>query len=93
VLALDLDLTGDSWISLTVDDASPVARLYRAGEHQRVEVLREVILDVGDAGAVRLTIDGRPARPLGADDVRVRTRITRDNAADFLGPLDGALQP
>jgi len=84
VMVLELDLEGDCWIEMTVDGAKPVARLFRAGEQQRVEVSREILLDVGNAGALRLAIDGRPARPLGGDGARVRTRITRDNAETFL---------
>lgn len=84
VMVLEFDLTGDCWIEISIDGAKPVARLYRAGEHQRVEATREVLLDVGNAGALRLEIDGQPARSLGGDGARVRTRITRDNAATFL---------
>jgi len=87
VMVLELDVVGDCWISVSIDGANPVARLFRAGEHQRVEASREVLLDVGNAGGVKLAIDGRPAKPLGSDGARVRTRITRDNVATFLeGP-------
>jgi hypothetical protein len=81
---VEFDLTGDCWIEVSVDGATPVARLFRAGEHQRVEASRELLLDVGNAGALRLSIDGHVARALGGNGARVRTRITRDNAAGFL---------
>lgn len=84
VMVLELDLTGDCWIELSIDGAKPVARLFRAGEEQRVEATREVLLDVGNAGALRMTIDGQPARSLGGPGARVRTRITRDNVDTFL---------
>lgn len=84
VMVLELEVVGDCWISVSIDGANPVARLFRAGEHQRVEASREVLLDVGNAGGLRLVIDGRPAKPLGSDGARVRTRITRDNLATFL---------
>jgi cytoskeleton protein RodZ len=84
VMVLEFDLTGDCWIEVSVDGAKPVARLFRAGEQQRIEATREVLLDVGNAGALRLEIDGRQARSLGSDGTRVRTRITRDNVATFL---------
>lgn len=83
-MVVELDVSADCWISFSVDDGSAVARLYRAGDHQRLEVTREVLLDVGNAGGLRLIIDGKPARPLGRDGARVRTRITRQNAAEFL---------
>lgn len=84
VMEIDLDLAGDCWIEMSIDGAKPVARLYRAGEQQRIEAVREVVLDVGNAGALRMTIDGRPARSLGGTGARVRTRITRDNLDTFL---------
>jgi cytoskeleton protein RodZ len=84
VMVLELEVVGECWISVSVDGANPVARLFRAGEHQRVEASREVLLDVGNAGGLRLVIDGMPAKPLGSDGARVRTRITRDNVATFL---------
>lgn len=87
VMVLELDVVGECWISVSVDGANPVGRLFHAGEQQRLEASREVLLDVGNAGALRLMIDGRPARPLGGAGARVRTRITRDNVATFLeGP-------
>jgi cytoskeleton protein RodZ len=84
VMTLELDLIADCWIEMSIDGAKPVARLFRAGEQQSVEATREVLLDVGNAGALRMTIDGRPARSLGGTGARVRTRITRDNLDTFL---------
>jgi cytoskeleton protein RodZ len=84
VMVLEFDLTGDCWVEMSIDGAKPVARLFRSGEQQRIEAVREVLLDVGDAGALRLEIDGQRARSLGNAGARVRTRITRENAATFL---------
>jgi cytoskeleton protein RodZ len=84
VVVLEFDLTGDCWVEMSIDGAKPVARLFRSGEQQRIEAVREVLLDVGDAGALRLEIDGQRARSLGNAGARVRTRITRENAATFL---------
>lgn len=86
VMVVELELMGDCWISMSVDGGAPLARLYREGEHQRIEVDGEVLLDIGNAGALRLTIDGQPARSLGGDGARVRTRITLDNRDTFLEP-------
>ena len=43
VAAIGLDVTGECWISLTADGGTEVARLYRAGEHERIEVTRELV--------------------------------------------------
>ena len=83
-MILEFDVSGDSWVQTTVDGAPPVARLFRAGDHQRIEAMKDVLIDVGNSGVFRLTIDGRPAKPLGREGARARTRITRENAAGFL---------
>jgi len=84
VMTIELDVTGECWISLSADGGTEVARLYRAGEHERIEVTRELVLDVGNAGALQLSIDGKPGKPLGASAQRIRTRITRQNSSEFL---------
>jgi hypothetical protein len=83
-VVFDLALSGDCWISYSVDGGRPVAQLFRAGDRRRIEVTRELVLDVGNAGALSLRIDGRPARSLGASGAHVRRRITRDDVAALL---------
>jgi len=43
-----------------------------------------VAIRAGDAGAVRLTLNGEAARPLGASGQVVTVRITRDNFRSLL---------
>jgi|HigsolmetaAR202D_1030399.scaffolds.fasta_scaffold00956_5 cytoskeleton protein RodZ len=83
-MVLEFDIIDDTWLEVTVDGGAPITRLYRGGEQYRVRVSREVLLDVSNAGALQLRIDGQPAQPLGSVGQRVRTRITPDNAAEFL---------
>lgn len=83
-MAIKFDVTGDCWISMSVDGGTEAARLFRAGDRQRVEVMREVVLDVGNPGVLQLSIDGKAAKPLGAAGQRIRTRITRQNSVEFL---------
>jgi hypothetical protein len=84
-LVVEIALTGDCWMTVSADGKPPAAaRLFQAGEHHRVEADREILLDVGDAGAVQVTINGQNAKPLGKSGAHVRTRITRDNVAAFL---------
>ena len=83
-LVLEFDLSADCWMSIGVDGKSPLAQLFRSGDHQRIEADREVLLDIGNAGAVRMTINGKPAKPLGREGTPVRTRLTRENLAELL---------
>jgi hypothetical protein len=83
-MIVDVEVVAESWLSIGVDGGAPVARIFHGGERQRVEADREVLLDVGNAGAVRMAIDGRAAKPLGKDGERQRARITRENMSAFL---------
>jgi cytoskeletal protein RodZ len=84
-LVVEIALVSECWMNVSVDGASPSgAHLYQPGESHRFEADREILLDVGDASAVQVTINGQAAKPLGKPGAHVRTRITRDNAAAFL---------
>jgi len=83
-LAVALAFTADCWTNITVDGSVVLNRIVKAGERQALDAEREVVLDVGDAGAFTWTINGRPARPLGKPGTHERARVTRDNAAGYL---------
>ena len=83
-LIVELDLGADCWMSISVDGKSPLAQQFRQGDHQRIEADREISLDVANAGVVRMTINGKPAKPLGRTGAPGRARLTRDNLAAFL---------
>lgn len=84
-MIVEFDVVAPSWLSVSVDNGPPAfARLFQPGEHQRVEAEREILLDLANAGAVRMAINGRQARPLGKDGERQRARITRENLNAFV---------
>ena len=61
-----------------------MSRVLNAGEHHEFRAGRELVLQVGSAGAIKWSINGRAARPLGKIGERVRVTITRGNFRDFL---------
>lgn len=70
-LVVEIYTTGEAWIDASADGERKVYRLLDVGETIRLEGQKQIRLLVGDAGAVRYTINGQPARPLGsAGDVR-----------------------
>jgi cytoskeletal protein RodZ len=84
-MVVEFDVVAPSRLSVSVDGGSPeFARLFQPGEHPRAEAVRDILIDVADAGAVRMVINGRPAKPLGKAGERLRARITRENVAAFL---------
>lgn len=84
-MVVEFDVVTAAWLSVSVDSGPPVfARVLQPGEHERVEADREILLDLANAGAVRMAINGRQARSLGNDGERQRARITRENLTAFL---------
>ena len=84
-LRVTLTTKSPCWVSMTVDGTRTVARIVQPGERLSFESHGEVVLNVGDAGAVSLTINEAPAKPLGAPGAVVTTRITTDNYRSLLG--------
>ena len=72
------------WISGIVDGRRVPPRTFQPGEHQTFEVRREMVLTAGDAAAAAVTINGAPAKPLGATGKVATLRINLTNYKDFL---------
>jgi len=83
-LTIDLTVTAPCWVTATVDGEKKIERLLQTGERQTLEVAREVSLTAGDAAAVRMTINGLDARPLGRRNEVVTARINPTNFRTYL---------
>ncbi len=82
-VSIQLETDASSWVQVTADGRLVLSRNLTAGESQAFEADREITVQFGNAGAVRWTVNGRPAKPLGASgDVR-RASITPANASQF----------
>ncbi|HXE81498.1 MAG TPA: RodZ domain-containing protein [Vicinamibacterales bacterium] len=78
-LTIELVTHAECWVSLVVDGAGAESRLLEAGERLEVAAEREIELKVGDAGAVALWINGKPAAPLGESGRTATLRISADD--------------
>lgn len=65
-LLLELEARTECWVAVTLDGDRRVERLLQQGEHLQVRASTAVVLRVGNAGALSLTINGHAARSLGA---------------------------
>ena len=83
-LTVTLATLQDCWIVATVDGDTVVERLMRPGEQETFDVRRELLLTVGDASALAMTINGIRARSLGQPGQVVRTRLDPTNVREFL---------
>jgi cytoskeletal protein RodZ len=81
-----LAVTRPSWVSAIVDGEKQVERLLQPGEQRTLQVRRELVLSVGDAGGVAIVVNGTAARPLGKDGEFVTKRLTPANLTEFLPP-------
>ncbi len=71
-VSLLLEFDDDSWTLLEADGQTVLSGLVRGGESKRFEARDGFRLTLGNAGGVRVTIDGRPLDRLGAAGQVVR---------------------
>ncbi len=83
-LVVGLSATESCWVSVTVDGTRTPARTLGAGERVEFPVNRSITLTVGNAGAVDVSLNGKPARPLGGPGKVVTATIAADAFASYL---------
>jgi hypothetical protein len=69
---------------VVVDGKRVFSALMAAGQRETVVVTRAAVLTVGDAGACVFSLNGRPARPLGASGQVRSARIAPDTINEYL---------
>jgi hypothetical protein len=75
---------GDCWISIATDDGTWNELLLKASERHVVQARDVVSFKAGNAAALSVLINDRPAAPLGGEGRVVTRRITRENYRSFL---------
>jgi cytoskeleton protein RodZ len=84
-LKLSLRFTADTWIQVAADGRIVLNGNQAAGREQSFSADGEFVIQIGNAGGVDYTLNGRPGIPFGPTGaVRTDVRINRANAADFL---------
>ncbi len=76
--------TGPCWVSAIVDGERIITREFRAGERETLEVSRSIVLTVGDASALGVTLNGADARSLGSPGQVVTVRMSPANFRNYL---------
>ena len=64
---IEIQTTREVWMRTTVDGEAPVERLVPAGRTLRFDPAQVLVLRAGDAGAVRVVVDGDDQGVLGTD--------------------------
>ena len=76
------------WVTASADGQRVVYELLPAGSERSLTGSREIVLRAGDAGALRLIVNGRDAGAFGQSGEVRQARITPTNAAVF-GSVSG----
>jgi hypothetical protein len=71
-------------VSASIDGQPDVERELRAGDHMDLRVAREIVFTASDAGAVALTLDGAPAKPLGPPGGAATVRLDTSNFRSYV---------
>jgi cytoskeletal protein RodZ len=82
-LTVKLVAEGPCWVSAESDHGATVQRLLAQGDAMELAAERTLVLRVGDAGALALTINGRAARPLGARGEVVTVQLSPETVQDL----------
>ncbi len=83
-LTLHIVAEQSCWTSVTADSNRVLARELRSGDERTLDAAQEFTLVLGNAGGVRVDINGKPARPLGRSGQVLSVKITRENYTEFL---------
>jgi hypothetical protein len=71
-IALTLEFADDSWAKVDADGHTVLNGMVHRGETRRLQAQEGFRLTLGNAGGVRVSIDGRALEPLGATGEVVR---------------------
>jgi cytoskeleton protein RodZ len=82
-LTFELTVTRPCWVDASSDGKRAIYRLLQAGDRETLTAEREIVVRVGDAGAVSWRLNGREGGALGADGAIRDLTITPANAASL----------
>jgi cytoskeleton protein RodZ len=77
------------WVSVNSDGARVLVKLLEPGEEQFFEATDRFYIILGNAGGVRLKINGKPAKVLGKPGEVVRVLINQQNLPELLERTTG----
>ena len=77
-LRIELQAQGPCWIRGAVDGDVVVERLLQPGDRQVLDADVDIVLRVGDPGALIHTVNGVPGEPLGRPGMPVTIRFTME---------------
>jgi cytoskeletal protein RodZ len=83
-VTVGLTVTRPCFVAATVDGKRTLNRLLEPGEKHSVDVYKELVLAVGDAAGIRMTLNGIDARSLGKAGDPATVRLTPTSFKSYL---------
>lgn len=83
-ITLEFEVTSASFVEIAADGKVSFSRAMEPGDRQRIQAQKALRVRVGDAGAFVWTLNGRPARSLGAAGTARTAQVTQANFKKFL---------
>ena len=83
-LLIQLKAVQQSWVSADVDGQPALRRTLQPGDEQTLDVRRDVVLTVGDGGAITVTLNGAAAKPIGPSGQTATARLNLTNFREYL---------
>jgi cytoskeletal protein RodZ len=83
-LVVQLKAVQRSWVSADVDGRPALRRAFQPGDEQTLDVRRDVVLTVGDGGAITVTLNGAAAKPIGPSGQTATARLNLTNFREYL---------
>jgi cytoskeleton protein RodZ len=75
-MRFDLEANAECWVEAVVDGERLVYRLMRAGDRETIESGGDIVLRVGNPGALTYSLNGSRGEPLGKAGIPVTVRFT-----------------
>lgn len=79
-LSIVIEATGPAWVSASSDGARVLYRLLQPGQRETLRGAREIVLRVGDAGAVKWTVNGESRGAMGQPGEVRDVTLTRETS-------------
>jgi cytoskeleton protein RodZ len=83
-IRLEFQVLAQCWVSVTSDGNRVLVKLLEPGDDLSFEASDRFYVKLGNAGGVRVKLNGRPARALGVPGEVVAVIIHRENLDEFL---------
>jgi cytoskeleton protein RodZ len=89
---IEMTATDSCWVAAETDGERVIYRLVEPGEHVLLEAQQRIVLRLGNAGSMTVSINGGVGRSFGGDGQIVNLDITPENVQSFLVRVDEKLK-